>query len=279
MEDHTKNSNPSLSDNDPFFGYIPIGLDIKLEESFQNSSSLPMSEVAFSYESSVDEAWNDDPLSILRSDFEPHSLETGDSEDSSSFQSLHESFSLRDEPEGFDEAFGSYCNLLGCDDLLSSPSKSTCEVERNNEYSGRGPTSGVLSAGESPSKSSDDPGNACGIATCNQSLSTNQGPPDIIVTETHGDQDASQPQALLHGMKTASFEQPGTSTKPFLHNPIRTHYSDSGKDVFLVRLSYNEVQARMPGWLELYWEQIKLLEEASTLPGSRARLQKRKRET
>lgn len=277
MEDHSKNSNPSLFDDDPFFGYIPIGLDIKLEESFQNSSSLPMSEVASSYESSVDEAWNvdDDPLSILRSDFEPHSLEAGDS---SSFQCLHESFSLRDEPEGFDEAFGSYCNLSEYDDLLSSPSKSTCEVERNNESSGRGPTSGVLSAGESSSKSSDEPGNACGVTKCNQSLS-NQETPDIIITETHGDQDTSQPQALLHGMKTASFEQRGTSTKPFLDNPIRTHYSDSGKDVFLVRLSYNEVQAQMPEWFELYWEQIKLLEEASTLPGSRARLQKRKRET
>lgn len=179
MEHLTQTSSLSLSDNDPFFGYIPTRLD---------SSSPPVLDVAFLYPSWVDEAWNIDneTLSILGSTFEPDSLEKGDSKKRSSFPSTHESFSFPDESNGFDEAFGDFCTLSPLEyDLLSSSSKSACETDSNNECSGHGPA-GILSSVE-------EAVNSCDVKQHNQPLSTNQEPPDIIITETQEDQDASQP--------------------------------------------------------------------------------------
>lgn len=317
MEEHPKIPSPSLPDNDPFpcepsdmisrdyipflscstsemngdsissshsssFGYIPIRLDVKIEDRFQDSSSPPVSEAAFSYQSWVDEAWSIDNKapSILGSTLETDSWETRDCNERNPFASLHESFSLVEESNEFDEAFGIFCNLspVGCDNLLSGSSKLTCEVESHNQCSGFAPASGVVSSSGSSGESSEEAQNVGDTKQCNESLAINQGPPNIVITETPNDRDSRRPQALLDATNTTSIEQPASSAKPFLENPIQFHYNNSERTEFLVRLSYNEVQTRMPEWLELYQEQLKLLEKESTLSGSRARLPKRKKE-
>lgn len=297
MEDLTKTSSPALSDDtflressdmisrdcipflphsasemnggsisssqSPSFGYIPIVLDANIEESFQDSSSAPVSDAAFSYLSWVDEAWNVDnkPLSMLGSTSGNDYWEIGDSSER-------------------DEAFGGFCNLSpeGYEDLSSGSSKSTCEAESNNQCSVFAPASGVVSSSESSDESSEEARNARDIEQRNESLSISQGPPDITITAWN-DQGSRRPQVILDVMQTTSLEQPGSSVKPFLQNPIQFHCNNSGEIEFLVRLSYNEVQTRMPEWLKLYQEQLELLEKESKIPGSRARLPKRKKET
>lgn len=243
---NTNETDEQNSGQSPQVGYIPIRLDMKLEDSLQDCSLTPVSDAIFSDKSWVDEAWklDDEPLSKPDGTLELDFLKI-----EYCSQRIPEDFSLPENQNGFDEAFESFCNSSPLDYDLSS---SSCESSGNAQ-------------------------NARDITQRSAPRSINQGPPDMIITEAL--EDAHRPQTLLDTMHGNVIEQSGLSAKPFLENPIQTHYTQAGKTEYLVRLSHNEVQLRMPEWLKLYEEQRTLLEELSGLSGSRARLPKRKRET
>jgi hypothetical protein len=306
MEDHTMTPSSSLPDSylfcipspphgtsemngdsispgqSPSFGYIPIGLDIDIEESLQDGDFPPVSDADFSYQSWVDEAWNVDKeaLSTLGSTSENYHVEMRDSSEKSSFTPIHERLSLPGEPSGFEDAFGSFCNVspLDFDSFSSSSRESTRKVESKNECSGFAPNCGGDSSSKSLDESSEKAKNRRDTKQYND-----KSPPDIVVIESQGDQGAKPSQSLpdVGGAiaQNASLVQPGSMAKPFLENPIQFHFCDSGKVEFLVRLSLNEVQTQMPMWLDLYWEKLKVLERQSTISGSRASLPKRRRGT
>uniref|UniRef100_A0A093V3U5 Uncharacterized protein n=1 Tax=Talaromyces marneffei PM1 TaxID=1077442 RepID=A0A093V3U5_TALMA len=268
----------------PHFGYIPIGLGIETE-SITGGSSPSASDAGLSYRSWVDDAWSIDnelqpTLFSASTGLENDLVDIQDSSERSFVMPPEECFSLFEEPNGFDEAFGSFCNLSpsACDNLPFRPSEAT--VEANDECSGFAPVSGAVSPSKCPDDSSKETQNTCYMKQYHESPSINQGPPDIIVTESPSDQGVQPSQSLLRGAmeQTTSLKQPSLVTKPFLQNPIQLHFNDHGKVEFLVRLSLNEVRTQMPMWLDLYWEKDEL-QKASILAGSRASLPKRKRET
>lgn len=251
------------SSQSPYFGYIPIGLDIEIDKSVRNSSSPPGSVAGFSYQSWVDKAWDLDRESIAMPDstVENSFWKLEDNSGGSTFAFMHE------ESTEFDEALGSFLGLStpGHDDLSSGSSKVLCQTESNNQCS-RESTSGVALSSQSSTESSKEVHNACDIKS-NESLSMKNETPDIIITETQSD-----------AVETSLIEQPGPSARPFLDNPIQFHYQNSGATEYLVRLSSNAVQVLMPEWLMLYKEKLELLEQESKLQGSRARIPKRKKE-
>jgi hypothetical protein len=276
---HGQSISPGQS---PHFGYIPIGLGIETE-SITGGSSPSASDAGLSYRSWVDDAWSiDNELqpTLCGASTWLENVNIQDSSERSFFMPPQEWFSLS-EPNGFDEAFGSFCNLSpsDCDNLASGPSESTAEA--NDECSGFAPVSGAVSPGKCPDDSNEETQNTRDMKQCHESQSINQGPPDIIVTESPSDQGVQPSQSLLRGAmeQTTSPKQPSLVAKPFLQNPIQLHFNDDGKVVFLVRLSLIEVQTQFPEWFNLYCEQVKLAQNMSTMAGSRASLPKRKRET
>jgi hypothetical protein len=270
----------------PHSGYIPIGLGIDTEKSIPGGSSPPVSDAGLSYRSWVDEAWSiDNELQSTpcgtSTGLDNDLMEIQDSSGGIIFISPPERSSLSEEPNMFDEAFGSFYNLSSsaCDNISSGPSEST--VEANGEYSGCAPASGAVSSSKSPDDPSEEAQNTYDMKRCHKYPSINQGPLDIIVTGSPIDPGVQPFQSLLGGAmeQTTSLKSGDLKVKPFLQNPIQLHFNDHGKLEFLVRLSFNEVQTQMPVWLNLYWEKLELLQKESTIAGSRASLPKRKRET
>uniref|UniRef100_A0A093Y503 Uncharacterized protein n=1 Tax=Talaromyces marneffei PM1 TaxID=1077442 RepID=A0A093Y503_TALMA len=133
----------------PHFGHIPICLDIG-NKSLEESSYLTISDAASPHRSWVEEAWDldNERRSILGS------ISDITNSQSNFLTSIHEEFPLPEEPNGFDEAFSSFCNLSWIDcNPSSSSSESTRKVEK--ECSGFTSTSRAVSSRKSPGKSSE----------------------------------------------------------------------------------------------------------------------------
>lgn len=248
------------------FGYVPNGLDMEIGESFQDGSSLPILDETFPYQSWVDEVWDNELQSMLGRSSENDLLGMRDECESGSFTPIDKVFSMSEELNEFDEAFGSFCHVLplNYDNLSSSSNESTWKVESNNKCSA--PDCGGVTFSKSPDKSSEEARNGCEAKEYHH-----RTPPSIIVTHSQGDQDA-QPLQSLPDIGEA-MAQKTSMAKPILKNPIQLHFNDSGELKFLVLLSLNELRTLKPMWFNLYWEKF---EKESTISGSRASLSKRK---